>query len=93
MRTTHEYKLTVSIREQDGSKLIDKKAIEEGHTDKKPIMDARGFDSVWRDSQGNDVTSGHRITKDGNLALITVTNTYHKDQRHNEAVIKHINLD
>ena len=56
-------------------------------------MDARGFDSVWRDNEGNDITSGHRIMKDGNLALITVINSYFKDERHNEAVIKHIKMD
>jgi hypothetical protein len=93
MNTTREYKLTVCIREQNGSKLIDEKAIEEGYTTKSPIMDARGFDSVWRDSEGNDITSGHRIMKDGNLALITVINSYFKEQRHNEAVVKHINMD
>ena len=93
MTTTHEYKLNVSIRESDGSKLIDNKAIEEGHTTKKSLYDVRGFDSTWRDSQGNDVTSGYRQTKDGNWALITVTNSYFKDQRHNEQVIKHINMD
>lgn len=93
MNTTREYKVRLSRREQNGSKLIDEKAIEEGHTTKAPIMDARGFDSVWRDSEGNDITSGHRIMKDGNLALITIVNSYFKDQRHNEAVIKHINLD
>lgn len=94
MRTTHEYKVTLSRREQNGGKLIDEIAIEKGHTDKKLLYTQSGFDSTWRDQQGNDVTSGYRMTKDGlNSVLITVTNTYHKDNKNSEQVVKFINMD
>lgn len=93
MKTTKEYTVRLSRREQNGSKLIDEKATEAGHTTKVPIMDARGFDSVWRDKDGNDVTSGHRIMKDGDLCIITIVNSYHKDNRDKETIIKYINLD
>lgn len=94
MRTTHEYKVTLSRREQNGSKLIDEIAIERGHTDKKDIYSESGFDSIWRDQQGNDVTSGYRLTKDGkNKVLITIINTYHKDNKNSEQVVKFINTD
>lgn len=94
MKAKIEYQLKISVRESNGSKLIDKKAIEEGHTDKKLIYSEQGFDSTWRDSKGNDVTSGYRMCKDGvNCVLITITNSYFNDQKHSEQVIKFINND
>lgn len=94
MKTLIEYKLNLSSIEKNGSALIDKKAIEEGHTDNKLIYLQNGFDVTFKDHQGNDVTSGYRLTADRkNNVLITVINSYFKDERNAKSKLLIINND
>jgi len=94
MKTLIEYKLNLSTPEKNGSILIDKKAIEEGHTNNKLIYLQSGFDVTFKDSQGNDVTSGYRLTADRkNNVLITVINSYFKDERNAKNKLLTINND
>lgn len=93
MITTHQY--TVRLNSQEpGWKLINKKAIESGHTDSMDIYAADSFDTTWKDHEGNQVTSGYRLTKDRkSRVLITIINSYKKDIETRESIIKYIILD
>jgi hypothetical protein len=94
MKTIIEYTVNLNSPIKNGSILIDKKAIEEGHTDNKLIYCMSGFDSVFKDSQGNDVTSGYRLTADKkNNVLITIVNSYFKDERNKASKLLYINND
>jgi hypothetical protein len=93
MRTTHEYKIYTNSQEP-GWKLINKKAIEEGHTDSMDIYANDSFDTTWKDHEGRQVTSGYRLTKDRkSRVLITIINSYKKHIETRESVIKHIIMD
>jgi len=93
MNTTHQYTVRLNS-EKPGHILINEKAIESGHTDSMDIYASDSFDTTWKDHEGNRVTSGYRLTKDRkSRVLITIINSYEKDQKHREAVIKHIILD
>lgn len=93
MITTHEYKVITSSP-QPGHKLINEKAIKEGHTADMDIYASDGFDAVWNDQQGNEVTSGYRLTADRkSRVLITIVNSYKKDLKDQQTKNLTINND
>jgi hypothetical protein len=93
MKTLIEYKLIVNSN-LPADTLIENKMKEEGHTNDRLIYSAGGFDCVWTDSQGNEVTSGYRLTADRkNNVLVTIVNSYKKDLRDKATKLLTINND
>jgi hypothetical protein len=92
MKTIRQYTVYTNS-EKSNNELLNKKAIEEGHTDSGDIY-SKDFDCSWTDSQGRIVTSGHRLTKDRkNKVLITVINSYEADKKTKEQKELIINND
>lgn len=93
MRTVATYKYILNS-EETGHKLIDQKALSAGHTKDVDIYAGDGFDSTWKDHEGNEVTSGYRLTADHkSRVLITIVNSYQKDQRNKALNAISINND
>lgn len=93
MRTIKEYTFRLNSPKH-GHELINEKAIENGHTDSMDIYASDSFDCRWTDSQGNQVNSGYRLTKDRkNRVLITIINSYKKDLKDKETKLLTINND
>ena len=81
METIKKYTFRLSS-EKPNHIILNEKSIEKGHTDTMDIYASDSFDYSRTDREGNRITTGYRLTKDGRHRVeITIVNSYNVAQQ------------